>query len=478
MPTRRDFLRRSALYAGAPLLAPTLAGALAPSLSGLVARSRGVVPAPGAAIRRAALGEGGYGPLRPAGPELALPEGFRYTVLSRAGQPMHDGRPTPNAFDGMAAFALPNGNVRLIRNHENRDAPATARCKGDPARAYDPQAGGGTTSLEIRLAPAGAADGDAVACTLVRDFVSLSGTIVNCAGGPTPWGSWLTCEESVEGRANGWGREHGYIFEVPAAAEEEIVPEPLPAMGRFVHEAVAVDPATGIVYGTEDRLVAGFYRFVPKTRGVLRDGGRLQMLAVAGRPNYDTADGQRVGESLPATWVDIDDPDPRGTWGDHAAVFSQGFTKGGARFSRLEGCWHGGARDPSIYFHATNGGDARCGQVWQYRPTSADAGALRLVFESPSREVLDYPDNITVSPRGGIVVCEDGAGTQHVRGLTPDGAIFDLARNLLNDDEFAGACFSPDGRVLFLNIMGSTVDAGDSRGVTVAITGPWARGAL
>jgi hypothetical protein len=426
---------------------------------------------PPARYRRAGPGAGGYGPLRAAGPELALPAGFSYSVVSRAGQRMADGRPTPNAFDGMAAFALPNGNVRLIRNHENRDPPATARPKGDAAKAYDAKAGGGTTSLEVRVA----ADG---ACTLVRDFVSLSGTIVNCAGGPTPWGTWLTCEESVEGRASGWGEEHGYVFEVPASAESEVATVPLTAMGRFVHEAVAVDPETGVVYETEDRLVAGFYRFIPKTRGVLRDGGRLQMLAVRGRPNYDTAGGQRVGEPLPAAWVDVDDPDPRGTWGDHAAVFAQGFTKGGARFSRLEGCWYGGPRDRSIYFHATNGGDARCGQVWQYRPTAADAGELRLVFESPSRDVLDYPDNITVSPRGGIVICEDGGGEQYIRGLTPGGAIFDFARNLLNDDEFAGACFSPDGRVLFLNIMGSTVDAGDSLGVTVAIRGPWERGAL
>jgi len=465
MTTRRDFLRQSALYAGAPLFAP--------SLSGLVVRSRGVLPesADEPRYRRAALGQGGYGPLRPAGPELALPEGFSYAVVSRAGQPMADGRPTPNAFDGMAAFALPNGNVRLIRNHENRDTPATATLKGDAATAYDAKAGGGTTSLEVRVARDGT-------CTLVRDFVSLSGTIVNCAGGPTPWGSWLTCEESTDGVREGWGKEHGYIFEVPVSAESEVAPVPLTAMGRFVHEAVAVDPETGIVYETEDRLVAGFYRFLPTTRGVLRDGGRLQMLAVRGRPNYDTADGQRVGEALPVTWVDIDDPDPSGIWGDTAALFAQGSTKGAARFSRLEGCWYGGVRDRSIYFHATNGGDAKCGQVWQYRPTSADAGELRLVFESPSRDVLDYPDNITVSPRGGIVICEDGGGEQHVRGLTREGAIFDVARNLLNTDEFAGACFSPDGRVLFLNIMGSTVDAGASRGVTVAIRGPWARGAL
>jgi hypothetical protein len=246
-------------------------------------------------------------------------------------------------------------------------------------------------------------------------------------------------------------------------------------MGRFIHEAVAVDPATGVVYETEDRLIAGFYRFIPGTPGSLEGGGRLQMLAVDGKPNYDTADGQRVGAVLPSVWVDIDDPDPRGAGGDNAAVFEQGFTRGAARFARLEGCWYG---DRSIYFHATNGGDARVGQVWRYRPTAADRGELSLVFESPSPEVLDYPDNITVSPRGGIVMCEDGAGEQFLRGLTPDGAIFDFALNVLNTTEFAGACFSPDGNILFVNIMGSTRDAGTEEGRTLAIRGPWERGSL
>lgn len=459
---RRDFLRRSARAAGVALVAP--------SLMGLVARSRGVLPetSDAPAFRRAGLGEGGYGPLRAAGPELELPEGFTYTVLSRNGKPMSDGTPTPGAFDGMAAFALPNGNIRLIRNHENRDRPHEARVKGDPAKAYDARAGGGTTSLEVRVRPDGTPE-------LVRDFMSLNGTIINCAGGPTPWGTWLSCEESVEGPAEGWSEKHGYIFEVPASAESEVTPVPLKAMGRFVHEAVAVDPETGIVYETEDRLIAGFYRFIPTTPGRLADGGRLQMLAVEGRPNLDTADGQRVGAVLPAIWVDIENADPSIAWDETAAVFSQGFTKGGARFARLEGCWYG---DRSIYFHSTNGGDARVGQVWRYRPTAADRGDLVLVFESPSPDVLNYPDNVTVSPRGGIVICEDGGGVQHLRGLTREGAIFDFAKNVLNPTEFAGACFSPDGRILFVNIMGSTLDAGTAEGRTLAIRGPWERGAL
>jgi hypothetical protein len=462
MTSRRDFLRSSAHVAGAAFIAP--------SLHGLVARSRGILPPnrDAAPYRRAGAGEGGYGPLRNAGPELALPAGFTYTVVSKAGKPMSDGNPTPNSFDGMAAFPLPSGNIRLIRNHENRDPAFASRVKGDPATAYDAKAGGGTTSLELRVAADGTPE-------LVRDFVSLNGTIVNCAGGPTPWGSWLTCEESTEGKANGWEQEHGYIFEVPAASEGPVTPVPLKAMGRFVHEAVAVDPGTSIVYETEDRLVAGFYRFIPTKPGALAEGGRLQMLAVEDDPNRDTSSGQTVGEVLPAIWVDIPNPDPRGTWGDTSAVFAQGFDRGGARFARLEGCWWG---DGGVYFHATNGGDAKVGQVWRYRPTAADRGELVLVFESPSPEVLDYPDNVTVSPRGGIVICEDGGGDQYLRGLTPEGAIFDLGRNLLNQDEFAGACFSPDGRILFVNIMGSTRDAGDSLGVTLAIRGPWERGAL
>jgi secreted PhoX family phosphatase len=460
--SRREFIQRSAYLAGAALLAP--------SLSGLVACSKGVVPrAQGrAAFRRAGPGEGGYGPLRPAGAELALPAGFSYAVLSRNGKPMSDGNPTPGAFDGMAAFPMPNGNVRLLRNHENRDSPDTAKVKGDPAKAYDRKGGGGVTSLEVRLGSDGAPE-------LVRDFVSLNGTIVNCAGGPMPWGSWLSCEESVQGRAQGWEKEHGYVFEVPVAAEDEVAAVPLKAMGRFVHEAVAIDPETGVVYETEDQDIAGFYRFIPAEPGRLTAGGRLEMLAIDGRPNYATATGQQVGEVLPVRWVGIDDPDPAGASRKPSSVFDQGAARGAARFARLEGCWYG---DKSVYFHATSGGDAQVGQVWRYRPTEADRGELMLVFESPSADVLDSPDNITVSPRGGIVICEDGESEQYLRGLNRDGAIFDFGRNLLNQAEFAGACFSPDGRILFVNIMGSTKDAGKGQGRTLAIWGPWERGAL
>lgn len=108
-----------------------------------------------------------------------------------------------------------------------------------------------------------------------------------------------------------------------------------------------------------------------------------------------------------------------------------------------------------------------------------------MLFESPSVDVLDSPDNITVSPRGGLVLCEDGSGVQFLRGLTPHGEIFPFAQNILNEEEFAGATYSPDGQVLFVNILGATTGNASEvgadparRGVTLAITGPWRRGAL
>src|SRR5688572_8489752 len=251
---RRAFLIRSASLIGGAVFSSPLVDAL---------RGRRALAALGGCHLQAGEGEGGYGNLQPAGSELALPAGFMYRRFSVTSTPMSDGRPTPSAHDGMAAFALPNGNVRLVRNHEipGLATPGLLTVAGDLARGYDPGGQGGTTSLEIKVMP----DGDR---RLVRDFVSLSGTIMNCAGGPTPWGSWLSCEEGTQGGPP-LRQPHGYCFEVPARANEEVRATPLKALGRFVHEAVAVDPATGFIYETEDESSAGFYRFIPNQPGVL-----------------------------------------------------------------------------------------------------------------------------------------------------------------------------------------------------------------
>ncbi|HWP34868.1 MAG TPA: alkaline phosphatase PhoX [Thermodesulfobacteriota bacterium] len=476
---RREFLVRTAAAGG------LLAGA--GLFRGLVARA---AQGPGARRRRGA----GYGPLKPAGPELMLPEGFRYAVVSAEPVVMDDGYPTPRAFDGMAAFRLPDGRVRLVRNHEDRESAASYRgllarvlreARGPRAFAYDEVGGGGTTSLDV----------DPGTRRLLGHHWSLVGTIVNCAGGPTPWGSWITCEETTDGPARGWAKKHGYCFEVPLDTQpgRPAPPVPLVRLGRFSHEAVAVDPATGVVYETEDAGdTSGFYRFVPERRpqrpGELATlSGRLEMLAVRGAPGYETAVDQKVGVPLPVEWVGVAEPDPD-LEGGAPTVFAQGLSAGGARFRRLEGCWFGGGR---VYFHSTSGGDRGLGQVWVY---DVAASTLTLLFESDDPDVLDGPDNICVTPRGGLVLCEDGGGTQFLRGLTPDGAIFDLARNTHNTSEFAGACFSPDGETLFVNIYGRSTtrvttprpggepvvhppEAGE-RALTLAIWGPWAEGGL
>ena len=270
------------------------------------------------------------------------------------------------------------------------------------------------------------------------------------------------------------------------SATGPVDPVPLREMGRFIHEAVAVDPDTGIVYETEDawyvpgqRPGAGFYRFIPNEPGVLSAGGRLQMMAVTGSPGYLTARRQTPGTVLQVHWVDIDDPDPPEAEEDWLAVFFQGVARGGARFARLEGAFYG---DNGIYVVSTNGGDATAGQVFHYRPTSDDAGELTLVFESPSHDVLDSPDNIVLSPRGGLVMCEDGSGDQYVRGLDREGRILNLVRapriGEEQPGEFAGSCFSPDGRVLFFNVQGSREAGGSRASGTYAMWGPWGDGPI
>jgi uncharacterized protein len=458
---RRHFLRRSAAASGI---------LLAPSLTGLIACADNTLEPSGALPLKPALkGGGGYGELIPSkqvGGIISIPKDFHATLLSTAGQEMIGGA-VPNAFDGMAAFAAGRNLVRLVRNHELRDTPEFgSRAFG--GSAYDDKGPGGNTTLEVQVYPSGKAE-------LVKQFASLTGTFTNCAGGSTPWRTWISSEESTAGGRAGFDRAHGYNFEVQVDNDGITRAIPLRAMGRFDHEAVAVDPESGIVYQTEDRTPSGFYRFKSKTFGRLKDGGVLQILTIEGKPQYNTMTGQWPFSPMKVKWVTIPEPDSRVGELPSGFVFNQGLEKGAAQFARLEGCWYG---DRSIFFNATSGGDAGAGQVWQYHIGRRE---LQLIFESPSTGVLNSPDNICVSPRGGLVLCEDGSGVQHVRGLTRSGEIFDIARNELNGSEWAGACFSPQGRTLFVNIQGETrplQNPDGEKGMTFAIWGPWESGAL
>jgi hypothetical protein len=403
-----------------------------------------------------------------------LPKGFEYNVIGKVKNPLADGRLTPAAHDGMATFQVKN-ELRIVRNHEVSGGRVPKEGAGiGAANHYDETAGGGTTTLIVNPKTR----------EIERDFVSLSGTLINCAGGATPWGSWISCEETTLGQTvrtlkngsqiGGFAKPHGYCFEVSASANSAVSPVPLKAMGRFVHEAIAVDKKTGTIYLTEDYSPGGFYRFLPKRNKRLAEGGTLQMLKVKDKDGYDTRKGQKIGASFAANWVTIDNPDPSEADVDEMAVSKQGVAKGAAVFARLEGCH--ADEIGRIYFTSTCGGDNGGGQVWMYQASGKDEGRLTLLFESPSREILDMPDNICLRPKTNLLfICEDsdyvgegGTRDNYVRILTPDGRVADFAKNItpnFTNGEFAGSTFSKDGKTLFINIQ--------SVGATFAVWGDW-----
>jgi uncharacterized protein len=451
---RRSFLKGAAI-AGAGV---TLAG----PFTALGARVAGASPGAAGGLGQSASGNG-YGELFPTRDQttglelLKLPRGFEYFSFGWTGDPMTDGTPTPSSHDGMAAFRF-GDDVRIVRNHEIGNGTPFA-----PSSAtYDPASRGGTTTLVF--------DPDAGA--LRESYASLSGTIRNCAGGPTPAGTWLSCEETTDISRD--GTRHGYVFEVPAFGLASA--EPIKAMGRFSHEATATDPATGIVYETEDSGSSALYRYVPSDPANLAAGGVLEAMKLAGT---NTTASWTTGTSEGAEWVTVDNPD----WGPgEQTTWQQASAKGAARIVRGEGAWYGNGL---IYIVSTGGGPAGQGQVFAYDPV---ASTFTCVFASPSDSVLNAPDNVTVSPRGGLVLCEDGSGREFMHGLTPDGEIFPFAENNavltpeLRDEkgygntdytgsEWAGATFEPkQGNWLFANLQ--------SPGITFAITGPWRQGAL
>lgn len=415
--------------------------------SGCTARSAGIASSPALA---------GYGPLVPDPNGLFdLPQGFSYRVVSRLGDAMDDGLTVPDRADGMGCFDLGNGKLALVRNHELMPDKDPG---GDIPFGYDRIDGGqvmpgGTTTIVL----------DARTLEVEQQYRSLAGTIRNCAGGTTPWGSWLTCEEAVVSVSERNEKSHGWVFEVPANAGKLVNPAPLTAMGRFNHEAAVVDPETGFVYMTEDRGDSLLYRFIPKVSGKLAEGGKLQALVMAD----GTADSRNwetpwveVGVMKAVRWIDLDNVEA-----PEDDLRMRGAAAGAVMFARGEGIHMG---DGEMYFCCTNGGAAKLGQVFRLRPGKAGGpDALTLFFQSTSTDQFNYGDNLTIADNGHLIVCEDqytDAVDNYLRGITPQGEAYPLAR-LRVQAEPAGACFSPDGKVLFVNSYSPTT--------TIAITGPW-----
>jgi secreted PhoX family phosphatase len=434
---------------------------------------------------------------------LHLPPGFNYRSFHDTEKRvvLPDGTHLPGRHDGMGAFEGPGDTVYLIRNHEINGPVGTF----GPRKPYDATAGGGTTTIHTTKHG-----------RVLDAWTSLNGTMMNCSGGRMPWGSWVTCEETVNGPDVGpdftgapntaLRKPHGYVFEVPLrdrrpgrthGTDPGRPARPLTSAGRFAHEAVSFDPEEGALYLTEDNFAfaSGFYRYAPEKNpmrtGHLDNNGTLEMLKVVGHPNIHLEGSFERGTTFPVEWVTIEKPDFRGdfdpetgegTTNDEALVHvsSQGWDQGAAYFSRLEGqaFEHG-----VVFFTSTQGGGAAesgnhdlagygngHGQVWAY---DTRASELTLSYQSPGPEVLDFPDNVTTR-NGTVILCEDGENDNYVRALKPDGELVNIAWNQLqsgagedrSDDEFAGSTFSPDGKTLFVNIQAED-------GMTFAIWGPW-----
>jgi uncharacterized protein len=492
---RRTFLRGgTAAAAGVALGGP---------FQGFLARAAGAAGRPVSAPPLALAPDLRDGALR-----LALPPGFKYRSFDANPTTMSDGTTLPGNHDGMGAFTAGGRRVLLIRNHE-RNGSLGAFTMNAPL--YDPAAPGGATYVLVDL------EGN-----VERTWAAVAGTQMNCAGGITPWGTWISCEETVNGpdvfddftrnipvpSPDGeqtyiqnlrLTKTHGYLFEVPANGEASA--EPITLAGRFAHEAAVFDPITGSIFLTEDNFGfgSGFYRYDPpvdpRRAGRIEDGGTLWMLGVAGAPQANLSGAQVRGMQYRASWISIDEPDPRfpmagglPTVTNNQAISNvgkQGWDGGAAVFSRLEGLtWDKGV----VYFTATQGGGAAetvdwdnsaesfsppgfgrgTGQVWAYHP---QRDVLEVVYQSASRDDLHLPDNITASPRGTLILCEDNTPppgqANTLQALTRWGQLIPIADHRERPGvEFAGAIFSPNAQTLYVNLQTGLA-------MTVAIWGPW-----
>jgi len=455
--SRRDALRAGAAGAFSIMIAGSVDAIAAPSASAMTRRAVG------------------YGPLvtDPAG-VLSLPAGFSYKIVAETGATLlESGEPTPSDPDGTAVFE-DGSHLVLVNNHEIGGTEAY----GVPALAgltFDPGARGGTTNIVVD------ADGNRVS-----QYVSLAGTHNNCAGGRTPWDTWITCEET-EARAGGALQyDHGWCFEVDAFDRDaNLDPVPLKFLGRFSHEAISLDPRDNRIYLTEDANAPHglYFRWTPPAGFT---GGKRALRALALSEGGDTAGTleamvcskgtKRISDLSEATatgtryhvrWVEV--PDRLAATVSVRKQFAAGEVTGSRK---LEGAYFGdgGHYFVASYARADDGSvNEHDGQVWFFDPATQTV-TLKTIFgvnPDPDADIeYDGPDNIVVDPNGGLILAEDGEGYSHLVGITKEGKSYPLARNEVSyDKEFTGPTFSPDGKTLFANIQ--------SPGHVFAITGPF-----
>lgn len=399
---RREFLQRLFWSAGT-------IGAGALSWPGLT-QAAASVSTPASSLAAAGFDFSTLGPLRePDALGLALPAGFTARIVAVSGERPASGASTWHTYpDGGATFAAPDGGWAYVNNSEV------------------PLGTGGVSALRFDR------HGQVVGAHRILD-----GTSSNCAGGATPWGTWLSAEEISLGRV--WECQ-------PFGSASQAVPRP--ALGTFKHEAVAVDPLHRTLYLTEDEGQGRFYRFVcsesdwpaSAVRPALKSG-RLQVLQIDGvGANQAPPDEMDLSRPHRVGWVDVSSPS-----------LPQGIVRGalgnkspGTVFRGGEGLWYFGG----IVYFSTKGDN----RIWAFEPATQQ---LQVIYDfataSPADRVLSGVDNLTVSHRGDVLVAEDG-GNMELCVILPDRRVKVLLRVHGQDEsEITGPAFSPDGSRLYFN---------------------------
>jgi secreted PhoX family phosphatase len=385
---------------------------------------------------------------------LDIHRSLSYNIISTKGQKMSDGYRVPGNPDGMSLFNIDQDHSVLVRNHEL--GRTSGRLMGpftNPSidalklgeKHYDKNAFGGTTNILLNNK----------SNEVVKEYLSLSGTMTNCAGGSSPWGTWLTCEENIAKKKKD-KVSHGYVFEVDPKKEFLQTPVPLKKMGRFNHEAVAFDKY-GCAYLTEDRSDGLIYKFIPKNKNSLDDGD-LYALKISKKDSRNWKNRDLIiNQKFNIEWVRLEDIDP-----DSDTLRDEGIDKGATIFARGEGIAQDGE---SIFITCTSGGMLNKGQIWKITPRSTKESTLELWFEVGKNDMLNMPDNLTVAPWGDLIVCEDNPDIDRLWGIKPNGESYLIAENNYSRAELAGVCFNPQNNVLYLNIQ--------QNGQTLAIDGDW-----